>query len=173
MVENGIITKIKEGEATRWVNSLVYRRKQNERLGLCLDPKGLNAAIQREHHVTPTLEEILPKLRQARFFSIDDAKCGYWNVELDEESSYLTTFNSPFGRYRFKRMPFGLKMSQDIFQAKIDQTFEDCEGVVGIADDIVISGRTEEEHDRNLHRMIGRCQNTGLKLNPDKCFVKQ
>ena len=54
---NGIITKIKEGEPTRWVNSLVYRRKQNERLTLCLDPKGLNAAIQRERHVTPTLEK--------------------------------------------------------------------------------------------------------------------
>ena len=70
-------------------------------------------------------------------------------------------------------MPFGLKMSQDIFQSKIDQAFEDCEGVVGIADDIVFSGKTEEEHDRNLHRMIGRCRSTGLKLNPDKCFIKQ
>ena len=70
-------------------------------------------------------------------------------------------------------MRFGLKISQDIFQAKIDQTFEDCEGVVGIADDIVISGKTEEEHDRNLHRMIGGCRSTGLKLNRDKCFMKQ
>ena len=107
---------------------------------LCLDPKDLNAAIQREHHVTPTLEEILPKLADAKVFSIVEAKWGYWNVVLDKESSYLTTFNSPFGRYGFKRMPFGLKMSQDVFQTKIDQTFEGCEGVVGIADDIVVFG---------------------------------
>ena len=173
MVSDGIIIKIKEGEPTRWVNSLVYRRKQNGRLRLCLDPKDLNTAIQREHHAIPTLEQILPKLHEAKFFSIVDAKCGYWSVVLDEESSYLTTFNSPFGRYRFKRMPFGLKMSQDIFQAKIDQTFEGCEGVVGIADDIVISGKTAEEHDRSLHNMMSRCQNTGLRLNPDKCFIKQ
>ena len=66
---------------------------------------------------------------------------------LDEESSYLTTFNSPFGRYCFKRTPFGLKMSQDIFQAEINQAFEGCEGVVGIADDIVVSGKTACEHD--------------------------
>ena len=65
MVNSDIIAKIKEGEPTRWVNSLVYRRKQNGRLRLCLDPKDLNAAIQREHHVTPTLEEILPKLADA------------------------------------------------------------------------------------------------------------
>ena len=77
MVKNGIITKIEEGEPTSWVNSLVYQRKQNGRLRLCLDPKDLNAAIQREHHVTPTLEEILPKLTGATVFSIVDAKCGY------------------------------------------------------------------------------------------------
>ena len=173
MVKNGIITKLEEGEPTPWVNSLVYRRKQNGRLRLCLDPKDLNAAIQREHHVTPTLEEILPKLTGATVFSIVDAKCGYWNVVLDKESSYLTTFNSPFGRYRFNRMPFGLKMSQDIFQTKIDQTFEGCQGVAGIADDIIVFGKSSEEHDRNMHGMLRRCQDTGLKLNPDKCFVKQ
>jgi len=138
-----------------------------------LDPKDLNAAIQREHHVTPTLEEILPKLTGATVFSIVDTKCGYWNVVLDKESSYLTTFNSPFGRYRFNRKPFGLKMSQDIFQTKIDQTFEGCEGVAGIADNIVVSGKTSEEHDCNMHGMLKQCQDTGLKLNPDKCFVKQ
>ena len=92
---------------------------------------------------------------------------------LDEESSYLTTFNSPFGRYSFKRLPFGLSMSQDIFQTKIDQTFEGCEDVVGIADDIVVFGKTTEKHDRNMHAMLKRCIATGLKLNPDKCFTKQ
>ena len=56
----------------------------------------LNKAIRREHHVIPTLEEILPKLAGAKFFSIVDVKCGYWNANLDLESSYLTTFNSPF-----------------------------------------------------------------------------
>ena len=161
MESKGIITKVKEGEPTAWVNSLVYRRKSNGQLRICLDPKDLNKAIRREHHVIPTLEEILPKLTGARYFSIVDAKCGYWNVQLDEQSSFLTTFNSPFGRYRFLRMPFGLKMSQDVFQAKIDQTFEGCEGVIGIADDIVIYGTTEEEHDRHLHDMMSRCKSTG------------
>ena len=173
MESRGIITKLKEGKPTAWVNSLVYRRKSNGKLRICLDPKDLNKAISREHHVIPTLEEILPKLSGAKYFSIVDAKCGYWNVELDQESSYLTTFNSPFGRYRFLRMPFGLRMSQDVFQAKIDQTFEDCEGTIGIADDIVIFGKSEQEHDNHLNGMLTRCRNTGLKLNPDKCKIKQ
>ncbi|GFO05976.1 Pol polyprotein [Plakobranchus ocellatus] len=133
MTNLGIIEKIKEREPTEWVNSLIYRQKANGRLRFCLDPTDLNRDILREHHKTPTLEEILPNLSGAKYFSILDAKCGYWNVVFDKESSRLTTFNSPFGRYKFLRMPFGLKMSQDIFQSKIDQTFEGCSGVIGIA----------------------------------------
>ncbi|PFX12900.1 von Willebrand factor D and EGF domain-containing protein [Stylophora pistillata] len=91
----------------------------------------------------------------------------------DEESSYLTTLNSPYGSYRFKRMPFGLKMSQDIFQTRIDQTFERCDGVIGIANDIVIYGDSEASHDANMNGMISRCKETGLKLNTEKCFIKQ
>ena len=109
MESKGIIMKLKEGEQTAWVNSLVYRGKPNGQLRICLDPKDLNKAIRREYHVIPTLEEILPKLAGTNFFSIVDAKCSYWNVNLDQESSYLTTFNSPFGRYRFLRMPFWFK----------------------------------------------------------------
>ncbi|CAB4015141.1 Hypothetical predicted protein [Paramuricea clavata] len=127
MVANGIITKINEGEPTRWVNSLVYKRKQNRRL--YLDPKDLNTAILREHHAIPTLEEILPKLHKAKFFSIFDAKCDYWNVVLDEEASYLATFNSPFGSYRFKRMPFGLNLSQEIFQQRSTKHSKDVEAL--------------------------------------------
>lgn len=82
MVANDIITKIQKGEPTRWVNRLVYRRKPTGRLELFLDPKDLNEAILN----LPTLEEILSELHQAKLFSIVEAKCGYWNVVLDEES---------------------------------------------------------------------------------------
>lgn len=70
---------------------------------------------------------------------------------LNQESSYLTTFNSLFGRFWFLWMPFGLKLLQDMFQAKIDQTFEGCEGEVGITDDIAVYGLTKEEYDRHMH----------------------
>ena len=68
--------------------------------------------------------------------------------------------------YRFKHTPFGLRISQGVFQTKIDQTFERCDGVVGIADDI-------DEHNCNMHTMLKQCIDNGLNLNPDKCFVKQ
>ncbi|CAB4017439.1 transposon Tf2-1 poly [Paramuricea clavata] len=104
MEKNGVIKKVTK--PTDWVNSIVIREKPNGRLRLCLDPKDLNEAIMRDHYPTPTLEEITPKFAGARVFSKIDARNGYWNVKLDDESSYLTTFNTPSGRYRFLRMPF-------------------------------------------------------------------
>ena len=77
MESRGIIAKLKEGEPTAWINSLVYRRKPIGKLRICLDPKDLNRAISREHHMIRTLKGILPKLSSAKFFSIVDAKCGY------------------------------------------------------------------------------------------------
>ena len=116
MVDLGVIAKVTE--PTDWVSSLVYSRKwkSNGRLRVCLDPKELNKAIKRPHYRTPTLDEITHKLAGASMFSKLDARHGYWSVKLDDESNILTTFNSPFGRYCFKRLPFGLNLSQYVFQ---------------------------------------------------------
>ena len=116
MVKDKIIGKV--DQPTEWVSSLTYSRKSSGQLRICLDPKDLNKALKCCHHRTPTLEEITHELSGAKHFSKLDAKNGYWSVELDEESQLLTTFNSPFGRFCFQRMPFGLVMSQDVFQQK-------------------------------------------------------
>lgn len=92
---------------------------------LCLDPKDLNQAIKRPPYFTPTLEDVLPKLNGAKCFSILDASREYWNIRLDQERSLHTTFNSPFGRYRFLRLRFVLICTQDVFQRKVDETFGD------------------------------------------------
>ena len=170
LVQQGIITKV--DEPTDWVNSLVRVTKSNGTLRLCLDPKDLSRAIKRPHHRTPTLEDILPKLSGARYFSIVDARSGYWNLKLDYESSLCTTFNSPHGRYRFLRLPFGLICAQDISQKKADEAFGDLPGVTGIADDIVIYGRDLSDHDANLRAVIERARETGLRYNADKCKIR-
>ena len=70
------------------------------------------------------VEEVTHKLAGSKYFSKLDAKNGYWLVKLDQPSSFLTTFNMPFGRYRYPRMVFGLVMSQDVFQKRMDQILE-------------------------------------------------
>ena len=98
--------------------------ENGRKVRLCLDPKDLNKAIKREHYYTRTIDEILPQLHGKRYFSVVDTKKGYGHVELDKASSLLTAFNTPpFGRFRFLRMPFGLWMSQDVFQPKLDECY--------------------------------------------------
>ena len=145
--------------------------KPNGFLRLRLDPKGLNKVIKRPHHSTSPIDEILPKLNGAQDFSIVDTRSGYWNIKLDYQSSMYNTFNSPHGRYHFLRLPFGLICAQDIFQKKVDEAFGDLPGVTGIADDIVISGKTRDEHDKNLKAVMERAQETGVRFNPDKCQI--
>ena len=135
-VSSNIIKKV--DEPTAWVSSLTYSRKANGQLRICLDPKDLNRAIRRCHTKAPTLEELTHSFTGAKFFSKMDTKNGYWAVELNEESQLLMTFNSPFGRYCYKRMPFGLVMSQDVYQSRMDRIVEQCPGVIGIADDMVV-----------------------------------
>ena len=170
MVQDKVIKRVTE--PTEWVSSLAFSRKKDGSLRICLDPKDLNRAIKRCHHKTPTLEEITHKFTGAKHFSKLDAKNGYWSVKLDHESSLLTTFNSPFGRYCFTRMPFGLVMSQDVFQQKMDAILDNCPGTVGIADDVAVFGRTEAEHDDNLRNLMSVAREYGLVFNSKKCVVK-
>ena len=172
LVEKGILSPVTQ--PTDWVNSFVCITKPNGKIRLCLDPKDLNRAIKRPHYYTPTLEDVLPKLSGARWFSILDARSGYWNISLDEESSLLTTFNTPFGRYKYNRLPFGLSVAQDVFQRKIDETFGDIPGCFGIADDLVIAGWQEDgkDHDETLHAVLQRVRNTGTRFNDEKMVIR-
>ena len=95
----------------------------------------LNRAIQREHYPLPTIEDIATRLHGAKVFSVLDVRKGFWHIELDEPSSYLTTFHTPFGRYRWKRMPFGISSAPEVFQRRMHELIEGLQGVEVIADD--------------------------------------
>ena len=169
-VSQGIIAAVEE--PTDWVSSLAHSRKANGQIRLCLDPKDLNAAIKRDHYKTPTVEEITHQLAGSTRFTKLDGTSSYLCIVLDYESSLLTTFNTPWGRYRFIRLPFGLACSQDIFQRMMDQLIERCEGVIGIADDVVIHGKDDAAHDRCLHNFMKVAREHGLVFNREKCDVK-
>ena len=172
LIKLDIIAKV--DRPTDWVNSCVCVTKPNGKIRLCLDPKDLNKAIKRPYHFTPTLDDVLPKLNGAKFFTILDARSGYWNIKLDEESSYHTTFNTPYGRHRFLRLPFGLNCAQDVFQKKVDEAFSDIPGVTGISDDIIDVGFEADgsDHDANLAAVLERARATGLRFNDKKMVVR-
>jgi len=90
--------------------------KPNGTLHICIDPCDLNNAINRDHYPTQTIEDVVTRMLNATIFSVLYASSDFWQIKLDEQSAKLCTFNTPFGRYMFKRLPFGLSSSQDIFQ---------------------------------------------------------
>ena len=169
MVEQDVIERVTE--PTDWVSSLVVVEKSNGKLRVCLDPRNLNKEIKRPHYTMPTLEDAVSKMAGAKFFSKLDARSGYWQIGLEEKCSYLTTFNTPFGRYRFKRLPFGIICAQDLFQRKMDEIFENTPGVTPLIDDVIIHGRTREEHDHNLRTALDKASASNLRLNPEKLVV--
>ena len=125
----------KVDEPTDWVNSMVTIVKPNGNLRICIDPRDLNKAVKRDYYPMSTIDDIVTRMPNAKVFSVLDASSGFWQVQLDTPSAKLCTFNTPFGRYMFKRLPFGLLSSQDIFQKIMSEMFQDIPGVEVVVDD--------------------------------------
>jgi len=169
MTDLGVITPVEE--PTPWVSQMVIVEKKSGALRICIDPHELNKALQRERYTMPILDDTLHEMRHSRIFTKADLSSGYWHITLDEESSKLTTFQTCFGRFRWKRLPFGLSVSAEIFQKRLLDTFSDIPGIVCIADDVIIYGRDLAEHDKRLHKFLHRCSEVGIKLNKEKYEV--
>ena len=114
----GVIKRAEE--PTDWVSCMVATRKKNGDIRVCLDPRGLNRALKRPHHPMKTIEEVISDMPNAKFFTMLDANAGFWQIPLDEESMKYTTFNSPFGRFQFMHLPFGLNSSAEVFQRTME-----------------------------------------------------
>ena len=176
MVQQGIITPVTE--PTDWVSSLVLVNKTNK-LRVCIDPQDLNKALKRAHYPLPTIEDVATRLGKAKVFSVLDAKNGFWQVQLDKESSYLTTFNTPFGRFRWLRMPFGIKTAPEEYQRRVHENLQGLQGVEDIVDDILCIGEGDTvesaiaDHDRNLIQLLERCREKNIKLNPKKLQLRK
>ena len=159
-------------EPTPWVSLVTYPVKPTGEVRPCLDARDLNKAIIQENHKPQTMEEIAHQLAGAVVFMKADALKAFLQVYLTEESSKLLVINTHKGRYRFKRMPFGAKMSQDDFQMKMGLIMEKCPGVISIHNDIVIYSTCEEDHDANLINLLNMTQVEGLVLNSKKLELK-
>ena len=161
-------------EPTEWVSNLVIATKESGEIRLCIDPKRLNSALKRERYPLPVIEDVLPDLSKAKVFTKVDARNGYWHVQLDTPSSKLTTFDTPFGRYRWLRLPFGICVASEMFQKRLNEALDRLDGLLTVHDDMVIYGvgETEEEavadHNMKLEKFFQRCRETGVKLNKKK-----
>ena len=142
------------------MSSLVVTQKPNGKVRVCIDPQRLNQALKRRHYPLSVIEDILPELSKGKVFTKADLKDKFPQVQLDEESSRLTTFQTPWGRYRWLRMPYGISPAPECFQQRLDQYLEGVKGVYKIADDLLIIGQgdtdveADRDHDENLRNLL-------------------
>ena len=156
MVQLGVISRVRE--PTEWCAGMVVVQKPNKKVRICVDLTHLDKSVRRERHPLPALEQSMALLAGARVFST-----------LDRQSALLTTFITRFGRYCFHRRPFGITSAPEHFQRRMSDLLNGLEGVVCMMDDVLVHGRTTEEHDERLERVLQRLQEAGLTLNQQKC----
>jgi hypothetical protein len=169
--KQGVISKVTN--PTDWVNNLVIIEKTNKSLRLCINPLHLNKYIKREYYNIPTCDEIVNKLSGKSVFSVIDMSNGFHQIELTKKSSYLCTFITPFGRYKFNRLPFGLSSSPEVFQRECLRIFGDIDGVSVYFDDLIIAANDEKEHDLILETVIERARKNCVKFNSEKLQYKK
>ena len=177
MLQAGYIKPVHE--ATPWINSFVIVEGKDKlgklKIRICLDPTNLNVAVVHEPWFSKTPDDIAHLLAGAVIITIIDCTKGFWHEALDEESSYLTTFGTEFGRYRFTVMPFGITVAGDVFQRKLDTIFGDLPQVACTADDIIVVGYSEDhsDHDKAFTKLLHTAQRNNVKLNYEKLQYKK
>lgn len=166
MLNEGVIEAVTEPSA--WCSTMLVVDKKNGAIRICLDPRVLNEAIDRAEFQMPDIDTLLTELVDANYVTMLDLESGFWQIPVDEESAKLMTFATPYGRFRFKRLAFGLKNAPEEFHRLIFTLLEGIEGVTNYIDDIIISGKTKKQHDERVKEVITRLAKANLSINFEK-----
>ena len=167
----GVITKVEK--PSPWCAGMVAVPKKSGDVRICVDLKPLNESVLREIHPLPKVDDVLAQLSGATVFSKLDANSGFWQIPLDPSSRDLTTFLTPFGRYHFNKMPFGISSAPEHFQKRMGKMLAGLEGVVCLMDDVLVFAQDVKEHDARLDAVLHRIKSSGATLNAEKCQFRQ
>ena len=163
----GVISRVTE--PTPWCAAIVVVPKASGAVQICVDMKHLNENVLREVHPMPKVDTTLVQLTGATVFSKLDANSGIWQIPLAKDSRLLTTFVTPYGRFCFKKLPFGISSAPEVFQRQMNDILSSLPGVLCHIDDILVFGATPAEHDHRLHTVLDRIKAAGTTLNAEKC----
>jgi Arginine decarboxylase (spermidine biosynthesis) len=164
-----IIEVLEKCGASEWAAGTFIIPKKDGRVRWVSDFRQLNKQLRRKIYPLPRISDILQRRNGYKFFTKLDLSMQYYAFQLDEESKELCVINTPFGKYRYKRLPMGVCQSSDIAQEIMEQVLRDIEGVEIYIDDIGIFSNSWEEHIDTLHKVLERLQNNGFSINPLKC----
>ena len=167
----GIIEPVKYSD---WASPVVPVPKPDGSIRLCDDYKTtLNPQLEVDQFPVPTPEDLLATLAGGQSFTKLDMSRAYQQVLLEPSSRKYTTINTHKGLYQYSRLPFGVVSAPAIFQQIMEKLLHGITGVVVYIDDILVTGRTEEEHLKNLQTVLERLEDHGLRLKRKKCYFLQ
>ena len=152
-----------------WISGSFIIPKADGTVRWISDFRALNKAIKRRVYPIPRIQDVLATRRRYSFLSKLDISMGYYTFELDETSRNLTTIATPFGLYRYCRLPMGVSQSPDIFQEKMESVLQDIEDLVVYMDDILLCSGNFQDHMHLLDKVLQRLEDHGFTVNPRKC----
>jgi len=167
MLNDGVIESVEK--PTDWCSGLTIVPKTGGKIRMCVDLTNLNKGVKREIYPLPRISDMLSKLSQGTMFSKLDANSGFWQVKLDPKCRLLTTFITPWGRFCFRKMPFGLSSAPEYYQRAMEKMLKGLDGVVCLMDDILVYGNTPSQHWARLKKVLNRISKNGMTLRKEKC----
>ena len=170
MVKNKIIKPVQK--PTPAVSPMVIV-KQRGKIRICLDPSDINKKLKRRHFPLSTIEEITAKINGSKWFTVLDCVKGFWHIKVSERTADYLTFSTPWGRYSFLRMPFGLASAPEVFQQIMCSLMEGIPNVEVAMDDILIHARTQKELKEITKVVTEKLKSAGLNLNDEKCVYEK
>jgi len=169
-LEELVNKKMIRPSTSAWSSPVLFVRKKDGSLRMCVDYRALNAVTKRNSYPLPRLDESFDRLGRARIFSKIDLKSGYWQVRVEPKDIHKTAFNTRYGQYEFLVMPFGLKNAPSAFQALMNEIFRPFldDFVLVYLDDILIYSRNEQEHQEHVRKVLEKLRENNLYGNPTK-----
>ncbi|KAL0196751.1 hypothetical protein M9458_005291, partial [Cirrhinus mrigala] len=165
---------IKESRSP-YASPIVIARKKNGSIRMCIDYRTLNSRTIPDQYTTPRIEDALDCLSGSQWFSVLDLRSGYYQIAMAPEDKEKTAFICPLGFYQFERMPQGITGAPATFQRLMEKAVGDMNllQVLVYLDDLIVFGRTLQEHESRLLKVLDRLKEAGLKISLDKCQFGQ
>lgn len=154
-------------EPTDWVAPIVVVPK-DDGIRLCIDFTRLNQSVKRPYFPITKTDSKLALITKANYFSKIDLNKGFYQLKLNKDSQKLTTFITPFGRYFFKRLPFGISCAPEEFVSRFSRVVSGIKNIIFHVDEILIFADTVENHDVTLREVLRRLCKEGLTINSKK-----
>lgn len=166
----GVLERI---DSSPWTSNILATRKKDGTVRVCANLTAVNKALIPERFPLPTMDELTARLAGSTVFSKIDLLWGYLQLPLASELRYLTAVVTHIGVFQWTSVPFGISTGPSAFQTVIHTIIEGIEGCVNILDDILVHGRSMEEHDDRLRRLLERLVKYNATVRRDKCIIGQ